>query len=261
MMQSRNQLLIQKTDLEEAIRVLEDDRNDGLTDNESYRVSRLRLEVGVAEVVSQLDVLPPEPSASRSLRAGRNRGWLPVLMGLIAITALVFLLMDSVHSRVSGQAITGDVPQFAPTPTSTPSAQLLAAEREVVTQPKSAAAYLDLGGAYATANQAAAADWSYRKAMQLDPSDPQAPTLHALLIGTNGHERQALQLLRQVEAAHPRYSRAWLVEGLLYSSMPRYGPQAIRAWQRFVQLQPHSPLAANVRKLIAATRRAERLAR
>jgi cytochrome c-type biogenesis protein CcmH/NrfG len=124
----------------------------------------------------------------------------------------------------------------------------------VLAHPRSADAMLQLGSDYLAAGDAVAADRSFQAAMRAAPDRPEPKTLHAMVVAAAGHAAAAHALLREVERTHPRYARAWLLDGLLEAHNRRTYPRAIADWQRFLSLQPHGPLARDVRGWIRSLR-------
>jgi hypothetical protein len=87
--------------------------------------------------------------------------------------------------------------------------------------------------------------------MRLAPALPEPATLHAMVVATEGRGSQALTLLRQVERKHPDYAKAWLLDGLIASKIPKEYTRALTSWRRFLALEPKSPVSASVRRWIA----------
>jgi cytochrome c-type biogenesis protein CcmH/NrfG len=143
-----------------------------------------------------------------------------------------------------------------PTAVAQVSSRILTAQRAVLKHPRSVDALLTLGNAYLDSGQTAAADQTYRVAMRLAPNRPEPRTLDALAIGSRGQTARALALLRQVEQQHPRYSRAWLLDGLLASRAPGGRARSIEAWKRFLAVDPHNSLVPRVKVWIAQEERA-----
>lgn len=261
---TRNQLLSRKRDLYTAIRLLDGDREDGSIDEASYRSTRARYEREAADIVERLDALPDlpeEPARVERVVTGSTRGpyryVLAVALGLLGL-ALALFLIAGLRSRGAGESITGSQPGVASTPVPLVSAAVRSAEARVREQPRNAGARIGLGNAYLNAGQAAAADQSYRQAMALDPRQPEAATLHAMVLGSTGRSPQAVALLRRIEATHPRFARAWLMEGIVLAQNRRGYSGAVAAWKRFLELDPHSPVASQVNRMIANTEKAER---
>lgn len=252
MTETRETLEARKRDLFAAIRTLDADYEDGTLDEAVYRSTRERYEREAADVLAHLDMLseqsrvtpPAPPRMRRPLATGVT---LLVIVGIILV-----ILLGALQRRTENTALSEAAPSATPT-----SKALARAMRAALKHPRSASAQMALGNAYLHLGRASQADAHYRAAMQLAPSDPRPATLHAMVLGSRPHRDQALQILRRVEESHPDYARAWLLDGLLSSHTRSTYPRAIHSWRRFLALQPHSPLAANVRHLIAATKKAE----
>jgi predicted Zn-dependent protease len=130
-----------------------------------------------------------------------------------------------------------------------------AAERTVYQHPRSYAALISLGTAYLQNGRVMEADLSFQAAMHQDPRRPDAPTLHAMLLGAIKQYRQALALLSRVEREHPAYARAWLMDGILSSHVRADRRRALGAWLRFLLLAPQSDIAPTVRQWISRIKR------
>ena len=269
MPETRAQLLTRKGDLLAALRLLEQDYRDGVVDEEAYHTARVRYEQEAARVLEQIDSLPPEHGGASEPRGRplpritqrRPRWFIITVVGAILAAAIGIFLFTALHGRVGNGPLTVDAGQAPATPGPPPPPRLLAAEQAALAHPRSARAFVDLGNAYLSNGQAAAADQSYRHAMTLDPRDPQAATLHAMVIGYGGQGSQALTLLHQVEARHPAYSRAWLLDGMIAAHGPKGYRRAIAAWQRFLALDPRGPVSVQVRRLLGRLERLERTSR
>lgn len=258
MTETRARLQSRKLDLLAALRQLERDRADGSIDEGAYRAAKERYETEAAGILARLDATK-EDGLPRSESARR----LPVVLGLaggLVLSAIVLLLLTALHPRGLGESVTGNAVQ-APAATALPvSPQLVVAERNVRAHPRSPDALIALGNAYLDGRDAVSADRSYLQAMRLDPVRPEAPTLHAMMLGYAKRYAEALSLLRSVEQRHPTYSRAWLMDGLLSYDVRRYA-HAVVVWRRFLHLNPTGRVAADVRQLIDTAQRTERAKR
>jgi cytochrome c-type biogenesis protein CcmH/NrfG len=253
MTETRETLEARKRDLFAAIRTLDADYEDGTLDEAVYRSTRERYEREAADILAQLDMLAQE---SRPVVASPPQWRRPMALGLTLLVIggiIAVILLGAIQRRDENRALSQTASR-SPTPTS---AALTKAMEAVLKNPRSAAAQLALGNAYFKLGETSQADIHYQAAAQLAPSDPRPVTLHAMVLGSGSRRAQALRILKRVEEAHPGYARAWLLDGLLSSHARATYPRAIRSWKRFLALQPNGPVAANVRHLIAATRKAE----
>jgi len=254
---TRALLQARKSDLMAALRRLEQDRAEGTVDARAYQRARQRYEQEAAGVLERLDLLTDAGGArqnSRQPSAGSRLGG--IAAGAILALAVGLALLAAIHQRTAGGAATGSAPPALGAPTATPSRQLVAAERRVRLAPHSVDAILDLGNALLASNRTQAADEQFVKAMRLDPTRPEPPTSHALVLGSMlGRVTPALTLLRGVEAYHPRYTRAWLIDGLLSSRLTAGRHRAVAAFERFLALEPHGTVSPEVRSMLVALRR------
>lgn len=252
----RSQLEDRKLELYDAIRTLDRDRGEGAVDGEAYRRTRARFELEAAGVLERLDRLT-EPSPVRTGRDSSRRLALFGTAGVIVL-AVAVVLGGAVRARTGTAAITGDVGQATPVPSSPLSSQVLAARNVVENHPGDPNAELQLATAYINAKDNRAANETYERAIQLAPHRPEARTLYAMFQGSGGNDRQALSQLSLVERDNPSYAKAWLVDGLLSSRLVSGLPRAIQSWRRFLALSPHATIAPQVRALLASALKAER---
>ncbi|MDQ2742152.1 MAG: tetratricopeptide repeat protein [Chloroflexota bacterium] len=255
---SRTQLLSRKRDLFGALHVLERDFRDGVIDEEAYRAAVDRYETEAARILEQLDEMPveaegrPQPVGATAMK----RAFAVGAVGLV-LAVIVFLLLAATHHRLGNETITGSGGGPGATAPSGTSPAVHAAEAVVLRHPHSAGAWVGLGNAYLNSGDLTSANGSYLAAIRLAPASPAPRVLHAMVLGMAGRPAAARTTLRQVERAHPSYARAWLLDGL-YAPPGRPGyPYAIRAWNRFLALQPSGPMAISVRHWIAVARKSE----
>jgi cytochrome c-type biogenesis protein CcmH/NrfG len=246
-----------KRDLYAAIRALARDHEEGTVDEAAFHAARERYETEAANILERLDTITGTEARVDGVRP-HSRSW-PILVLAIAgiIAAVVLFLVTAIHDR-GGGTITGSQPGAAPT--SVPSA-LSAALTQAQHNPRRAVAWLNLGNVYLDTGSPAAADRAFRTAIRLAPGRPDAPTLDALALAAENELTPALQVLSGVERAHPTYAQAWLTDGLIAARRAPGIPRAIRAWKRFLVLQPHGPVSAEVRASLRTLERAERAGR
>jgi cytochrome c-type biogenesis protein CcmH/NrfG len=257
---NRTRLLARKRDVIEALHVLEQDRADGLVDEDTYAVAKQRYEQEVGQVLAELDALgegnEPTPGRSSAVTGSRS-GWrlLAVAATILCVAGVLAFLITAVHHRVPGETITGAVGQGESAPSGQTALTLQQAQQAVYRHPRSYEALVNLGTAYLQNGRVMEADLSYQAAMRTDPKRAAAPTFHAMLLGAVKRYAQALALLSKVERDHPTYARAWLMDGVLSSHVRTGRTRAIRAWLRFLLLAPDSDLAPKVRHWIVQLQR------
>lgn len=241
--ETRDGLEARKRDLFSAIQLLEQDRRDGAVDEGAYQAARRRYEVEAASVLERLDALPTEGEVPPTRRAPR---WIGGVAAGVAGVAIVVLLIAAIQQRSGNQAITGSVPTIQPTT----SVLLAEAQKLVASHPGSVQARIRLGNVYLDQGQPTLADQQYVQAMRLAPKRPEARTLHAMVLGSEGQTAGASRVLRVVERTHPTYARAWLLDGIMAARTPHGRARALASWRRFLALQPHTAVSATVRHWI-----------
>src|SRR5919206_2786227 len=95
MNETRDTLEARKRELFDAIRLLEQDREDGLMDEVAYASSRRRYELEAAEVLERLDHLPHE---RKERTTGRSTLWIALsALGLVMVALAIFLVSSLQH--------------------------------------------------------------------------------------------------------------------------------------------------------------------
>lgn len=261
---SRTQLLSRKRDLFAALRTLERDYGEGTIDEAAYRAAVQRYEMEAAGILEQLDTLPP----SEDQRVARpvTIAWsfskvFAACTAVLALIAIAAFLVAATHPRTGNEAVTGGAGAPAVSTVAPMSSSVRAAQLAVQRHPRSVNALLALGNAYFDSGDTVSARHSYAAAAKLAPSAPEPHVLEAMAIGMSGHPARAESLLQRVQRSHPRYARAWLLDGLFTPHTKRGYARAVHDWQHFLALQPHSPMTARVRQWLAAARRQEKAAK
>jgi cytochrome c-type biogenesis protein CcmH/NrfG len=258
---ARERLLSRKMDLLAALRQLEEDHQDGTVDGAAYLTARGRYEREAASVLRKLDELHGDVQSSTDALPTRSRGKAGLILLAACFTgvvAVLLFLVGAIHPRASGAAVTGSSGGTAPSAQAQAPPALKAAERRVLAHPRSLSALLALGNAYLADGNTAAADRTFQTAVRIAPHRPEAPTMHAMLVGASGKTVAALRILHSVETRHPRYPKAWLLDGIMSARTAGGTPRALASWRQFLRLQPRGSVAAQVRQWITATVRSAR---
>jgi cytochrome c-type biogenesis protein CcmH/NrfG len=240
-----SRLLERKRELYDALHTLDRDLAEGQIDAEAYGDLRSRYENEAANVLERIDERNHVGSGD-TVRVSRPRSRTVQLVGIGAlIAAAAIFLASALHAR-SATAITPTA-----VPTSGTSTAITRALATVAQRPRQISSLLALGGAYMDARDATDADKTYRSAIRLKPSDPEPRVLDSVALSALGKTSEAEATLQQVEASHPAFARAWLLDGLLSSRKAKTLPRAIAAWKHFLKLQPRGTVAVTVRQLLA----------
>ena len=108
--------------------------------------------------------------------------------------------------------------------------------------------WVQLGRAYDADGRPAQAVAAYSMALQLQPDAESVLLLRADVLVRSGQADQALPDLQQLDARHPDTPQVLLVLGLAQNATG--DPEAPATLRRFLELDPESPAAAGVRKLL-----------
>jgi cytochrome c-type biogenesis protein CcmH/NrfG len=243
-MSERAQLLNRKEELYAALRTLRNDFEDGAIDPDAYEITRDRYEFEAAAVLEELDVVedssPPAPVPPR--KAVTPGIALLLSLGIAALAVVLFLvagLRDRAASSVAAAATA--VP---------PPPAVIRAQNAYARHPHRLTTVMALGSAYLDGGDAVDAEVVFRQAMTLAPRDPAPETMDALALSASGHPSQAEARLLTVEGAHPRYARAWLVDGLMANHTVAAHAHTIAALRHFLTLEPHAAVSPTVHQIL-----------
>jgi tetratricopeptide (TPR) repeat protein len=147
-------------------------------------------------------------------------------------------------SALPGNAVGGGGPPA-------PVMQELAAMRaRIKSNPNDLAALVTLASMYFDAgkfDQAAAYD---KRALILDPGNPDVRTDYATALHQTGHDLAALDQLEIVLAKRPRFVQALFNRGVILAAIGRR-TDAIAAFQHFIAVAPNDPRVSDARATIA----------
>jgi tetratricopeptide (TPR) repeat protein len=91
----------------------------------------------------------------------------------------------------------------------------------------------------------------YRRSLAARPGAPAFVGLARALYDSNPQNAgEALRALDGAIRLDPRYAQAWLLYGVIHQDEGRKA-QARAAYEKFLQLQPNGPQAADVRQILA----------
>ncbi|MFQ5580547.1 MAG: tetratricopeptide repeat protein [Nitrospiria bacterium] len=90
----------------------------------------------------------------------------------------------------------------------------------------------------------------YLKALDVDPDNPHIRTDLASTYRHLGDSDKAIDELGRVIKTHPNHEIALYNLGIILLNDKEDGAKAAEAWERLVQLNPHDPLSAELRKKI-----------
>ena len=129
--------------------------------------------------------------------------------------------------------------------------QLSRLRARVKAAPADASRRLALAQALMGNQDVAGALTQFREAARLDPTNPQPFAYSGWLIRLQGFPDQGLTLLDKAIALDPGYADARFFEGLILFRDKKQPEAAIPQFQQYLVLAPDSPLASQVRDLLA----------
>ena len=89
-----------------------------------------------------------------------------------------------------------------------------------------------------------------RRALELDPGNPDVRTDYATALHQTGHDLEALAQLDTVLAQRPKFIQALFNRGVVLQAIGRR-TDAIAAFQRFIAAAPNDPRTVDARQTIA----------
>ncbi len=136
-----------------------------------------------------------------------------------------------------------------------PVMQLLGELRaRVAKNPRDIAALVELGNLYFDAAKFDAATDYYRRALLLDPTNPDVRNDEAAALHATGHDLDALREVDRVLGERPNFPQALFNRGIILGSMGRRS-DAVVAYRAFLKAAPTDPHAVDARAAIGALTR------
>lgn len=128
--------------------------------------------------------------------------------------------------------------------------ELNALRARLKANPSDIAALVGLADMYFDAGKFDEAGGYARRALKLDPGNPDVRTDYATALHQSGHDLDALAQLDTVLAQRPKFIQALFNRGVVLHAIGRR-TDAIAAFQRFIAAAPSDPRVADARATIA----------
>jgi tetratricopeptide (TPR) repeat protein len=123
-------------------------------------------------------------------------------------------------------------------------------ERCVKVRPKEVKAWVNLGASYDAIGKGDQARQQYRVALSVNPQDEIALCRLGASLYAGGFRPSAMDTLRLALKRHPNSYCAYFTMGVAYADAQIYN-EAIRCWQKVVDLSPDSPEATSAKESIS----------
>jgi cytochrome c-type biogenesis protein CcmH/NrfG len=226
---------------------LDAERAEGNIDDETYARLHADYTARAARVIHRLDGDPVEAVTGPPPVSARRR---VLTITSVVVFALVVgvALAYGLGARLPGQTITGNAAV-----STQPSAkeQVAGLRAKVRANPNDAATRLALAQALMGTRDGAGALAQFQAAARLDPTNPQPYAYSGWLIRLEGFPDQGLTLLDKAIALDPTYADARFFRGLILFRDKKQPDAAIPEFQQYLVAAPNSPLAPQVRQLLA----------
>ncbi len=238
-----------------ALKELEFDYQAGHLSPDDYAELSARYEAQAAQVLKQLDALPPrrekaEPGAAKRVPgAAAPRSWTrrPVTLMAGAVVLVIFGLTLGLGVARYTEPDRTMVPEGArlPVPMDSPgmpgmpgTAAAPAPDPSKPIPPEVFRGMLDAAHQALEAGQYQQAIAAYQAILKRDPKNVEAITHLGVILATAGHDDSALEAFDKALAIDPKYAHAWWDKAqLLYERKQDY-KRAIPALEKFVALVP-----------------------
>jgi tetratricopeptide (TPR) repeat protein len=220
---------------------LESEHAAGNVDDETY--ARLHADYTARAANAMRDDEP-----ARHDRSPKGRRFL-VIGGLVAFALVAAVaLAVTVGARLPGDPVTGRAREGDTVSAADRERALVAAARR---QPDDAGAQLALARFRLGRRDAAGALEAFRAAATLAPTDPEPYAYSGWIIRLQGYPDQGLQLLDKALSVDPGYPDAHFFRGFILLRDKKEPERAIPDFQQYLVAAPDSPLADQVRVLLA----------
>jgi len=121
-------------------------------------------------------------------------------------------------------------------------------------EPRASAAHAGMAMAYARLGDTDAVERELRIVLEEDPGSVQALNGLGVVVLARGNHAEAEAFFRQAAEADPAFPLTWVNLGQALADDPSRRAEAVRCFERFLDLAPDDPDAGRVRELLAAWR-------
>ena len=227
---------------------LASERAEGNIDDATYARLHADYTARAARVLHQLDGDPVPTDSVETGRVSTRRRVLTI--GGIVVFAIVVgvVLAFGLGARLPGDTITGRQRETA---AAAARRQLATLRADVKANPNYAAARLALARGLMGDQDAAGALRQFQAAAKLDPTNPEPYAYSGWLIRLQGYPADGLTLLDKAIQLNPAYADARFFRGIIMLRDRSDPVGAAAEFRQYLGLAPDSPLAPQVRQLLA----------
>lgn len=190
-----------------------------------------------------------------------NRDLLTGLISGVVAGGLIGYFIGNAHfSDEASAPVTVAAPAGAPAAIPGAMGQLdaqqrvLRAEAAVAAEPKNVEAWLSLGNDYFDLHQAQKSVAAYAKALALAPNMPMAPDIltdQGVMYRELQDFDKAIANFKQASKLNPKHQQSLYNLGIVYAQDQHKPAEALKAWNKTIEIDPASAQADQARKAIA----------
>ena len=124
------------------------------------------------------------------------------------------------------------------------------AEKIVAQTPRNLNAWISLGNDYFDTEQSQKAIYAYGKALEIEPNNPNVLTDQGVMFRKVGWYDKALVNFEKAQKIDPRHLQSLYNMGIVYALDLKKPDKAIAIWNRYLQLDPSSATATQIREMM-----------
>jgi len=175
---------------------------------------------------------------------------------LLAAVALIVgllggFLIFSMSSVSKNQQPTSTIPTGSGSPTDYVS-RIAEAEKIVAKDPKNLNAWLSLGNDYFDTEQAQKAIHAYGKVLEIEPNNPNVLTDQGVMYRKVGWYDKALVNFEKAQKLDSKHLQSLYNMGIVYAVDMKQPEKAAPIWKRYLQMDPNSPTAMQIKSMMAS---------
>jgi cytochrome c-type biogenesis protein CcmH/NrfG len=175
---------------------------------------------------------------------------------LIAAVALIVgllggFLVFSMSSVGKKQQPASTIPAGSGSPTDYVS-RIAEAEKIVAKDPKNLNAWLSLGNDYFDTEQAQKAIHAYSQVLEIQPNNPNVLTDQGVMYRKVGWYDKALENFVKAQKLDPNHLQSLYNIGIVYAVDMKQPEKAVPYWKKYLQMDPNSPTAMQIKSMMAA---------
>ncbi len=129
-------------------------------------------------------------------------------------------------------------------------ARIAQAEKILAQDPKNLQAWIQLGNDYFDTEQPQKAINAYDRALELKPDNPNVLTDQGVMYRKVGSYDKAIANFEKAQAIDPKHLQSIFNLGLVYADDLKQPDKALKAWNRYLELDSTSPTAQQIKRMV-----------